>query len=796
VKGTHHPDLPLDQILQGDCIELLETLPEGSIDLVFADPPYNLQLRQELWRPNMTRVDGVDDAWDQFSDFAAYDAFIRAWLQACRRVLKPTGTIWVIGSYHNVYRVGAILQDLGYWILNDVAWIKCLAANTRVLVRDCDGWVRQRTLAELAIGPSEPLEILGPFGWRRLQAVVRSRLLRPRAHVQAGYIGKVITSLDHKVLVWRHNYGRKYLEKPISEIIHETANTYLLHVDISPHLAGTYRELDIPKLLEDNGIPAFVRGGYSLYKQRSPYGTWSTALRRKYPLRNLGWYLSRDWLPVSIAVSEGLAPEPLISQHSKNHEMFPAKLTLTDEWGFLIGLYLAEGNMQKRTQVALALNRNELDLAERIERILLPYGIPLFRHFSHGNTMVVYFGSRIVRAIIQHFVRGATAPVKSLAMDNLLNTPIEFRRGLLEGFLAGDGHYEAKSHRYRIGIASPQLALDLQLLAHSIGYYATVGQGDVLLRATNKRYAVYRVSIYKRRPRSAGGILFHPVRAEVTIDNTYSADWYDLYVEDGLFLIEGALAVHNSNPTPNFRGVRFANAHETLLWAQKTKGARYTFNYHAMKALNDDLQMRSVWELGLCVGKERIKVNGEKAHATQKPEALLYRVILSSSQPGDVVLDPFFGSGTTGAVAKKLHRHWIGIEREGDYVEIARARIEAVQPTAYSDLVFASPNPRTAPRVPFGTLLERGLLQPGQELTFGKKGDATATVLANGQIECRGLVGSIHQVGRALANAPCNGWEQWYYLDTETGERLAIDRLRERLRDEGQGLGTPSERTR
>jgi modification methylase len=363
VKGTRHPDLPLDQILHGDCVELLETLPENSIDLIFADPPYNLQLRQELWRPNMTRVDGVDDAWDQFADFAAYDEFTRSWLRGCRRVLKPTGTIWVIGSYHNVYRVGTILQDLGYWILNDLVWAK----------------------------------------------------------------------------------------------------------------------------------------------------------------------------------------------------------------------------------------------------------------------------------------------------------------------------------------------------------------------------------------------------------------------------------IH---PTPQFRGVRFTNAHETLIWAQKKKGARYTFNYRAMKSLNDDLQMRSVWELGLCVGKERIKVNGEKAHATQKPEALLYRVIQSSSQPGDVVLDPFFGTGTTGAVAKKLHRHWIGIERDDQYIEIARERIDAVQPAAYAEVVFATPNSRNALRVPFGTLLERGLLQPGQELFFGKKGDVAARVLANGQIECRGLVGSIHQVGRALANAPCNGWEQWYYRDEETGENLVINRLRDIVRRE------------
>ncbi len=356
------PELPLDQVLHGDCIELLETLPENSVDLIFADPPYNLQLRQALWRPNMTRVDAVDDEWDRFASFADYDAFTRAWLSACRRVLKDTGTLWVIGSYHNIYRVGAVLQDLDYWILNDVVWTK-------------------------------------------------------------------------------------------------------------------------------------------------------------------------------------------------------------------------------------------------------------------------------------------------------------------------------------------------------------------------------------------------------------------------------------TNPMPNFRGVRFTNAHETLLWAQKKRGARYTFNYRAMKSLNDDLQMRSDWNLSLCTGHERLRVNGEKAHATQKPEALLYRVILSSSNPGDVVLDPFFGTGTTGAVAKKLHRRWIGIEKEAQYVALARERIDSLTSDFITDdSVYALPDKRSAPRVPFGTLLEQGLLQPGQPLYFGRPARATATVLASGQIKHNGTTGSIHAVGRALQNAPCNGWEHWFYEDAATGERRPINDLREKVR--------------
>jgi site-specific DNA-methyltransferase (adenine-specific) len=356
--------LPLDQIIQGDCLEILEQLPENSIDLIFADPPYNLQLQNDLWRPNMTRVAAVDDAWDQFDGFQAYDKFTLSWLSACRRVLKDTGALWVIGSYHNIFRVGAILQDLGFWILNDVVWIK-------------------------------------------------------------------------------------------------------------------------------------------------------------------------------------------------------------------------------------------------------------------------------------------------------------------------------------------------------------------------------------------------------------------------------------TNPMPNFRGVRFTNAHETLIWAAKSRHAGNAFNHHAMKSLNDDLQMRSDWLLPICSGPERIKVDGKKAHSTQKPEALLYRVILSASRPGDVVLDPFFGSGTTGAVAKKLHRHWIGIELEPGYIQIASQRLAAVQPASDDQRLFLTDRPRRkSPPVRFGSLLESGLLQPGQQLFFKADRSQAAWIKPDGKLLRDGIEASIHQLGRHLScGSPCNGWEHWYY-EAENGQLQPIDRLRQLLAEQ------------
>jgi site-specific DNA-methyltransferase (adenine-specific) len=351
--------LPLDQVIVGDCIEVMNCLPEGCVDLIFADPPYNLQLQQELYRPNLTRVDAVDDEWDRFESFEAYDQFTTAWLTAARRVLKDTGTLWVIGTYHNIFRIGKILQDLGFWILNDIIWVK-------------------------------------------------------------------------------------------------------------------------------------------------------------------------------------------------------------------------------------------------------------------------------------------------------------------------------------------------------------------------------------------------------------------------------------TNPMPNFRGVRFTNAHETLIWAQKHKGKPYTFNYADLKALNDDLQMRSDWYIPLCTGKERLRVGGAKAHATQKPEALLMRVLLATTQPGDVVLDPFLGTGTTAAVAKRLGRRWIGIERDPQYAALAEQRIAAVVPYPLEFVAGYGDGRRRAPRVPFGALVECGLIAPGETLYFQRRPDATAQVLANGHIRYQdGTVGSIHQIARRLAGAPCNGWEHWYYCDTTTGTLQPIDRLRQ-----------------
>jgi len=233
-----------------------------------------------------------------------------------------------------------------------------------------------------------------------------------------------------------------------------------------------------------------------------------------------------------------------------------------------------------------------------------------------------------------------------------------------------------------------------------------------------------------------------------------------------------------TNPMPNFRGVRFTNAHETLIWAQKKQGAKYTFNHHAMKALNDDLQMRSDWNLPLATGKERIKSNGAKAHSTQKPEALLYRVLLSSTNPGDVVLDPFFGSGTTGAVAKKLGRHFIGIERDAKYIRVATKRIETVTAASAESLAVTRPKPK---RVPFGNLVECGALGVGQTLYFAKNG-VKAKVLANGHIKCKGEVGSIHAIASSLTGAPANGWDLWLYED-DSGNKIPIDFLREKIRN-------------
>ena len=248
-------------------------------------------------------------------------------------------------------------------------------------------------------------------------------------------------------------------------------------------------------------------------------------------------------------------------------------------------------------------------------------------------------------------------------------------------------------------------------------------------------------------------------------------------LQDADFWILNDVVWRKTNPMPNFRGTRFTNAHETLIWCSKGEKARYTFNYTTMKALNDDLQMRSDWLFPICSGGEREKGDdGHKAHPTQKPEALLYRILLACTKPGDVVLDPFFGTGTTGAVAKRLGRRWIGIERETKYVEVARRRIASALPLDESAMTVMV-DKRSAPRVAFGVLVESGLVAPGTMLTDAKR-RWSASVRADGTVECDGTVGSIHKVGATLQGAPsCNGWTFWH---VERDGRLAeIDTLRQ-----------------
>ncbi len=254
-------------------------------------------------------------------------------------------------------------------------------------------------------------------------------------------------------------------------------------------------------------------------------------------------------------------------------------------------------------------------------------------------------------------------------------------------------------------------------------------------------------------------------------------------LQDLGFWILNDVVWRKTNPMPNFKGKRFTNAHETLIWCSKNEqGGKYTFNYDAMKVMNDDLQMRSDWLLPICSGNERLRDSeGKKCHPTQKPEALLYRVILSSTKPGDVILDPFFGSGTTGAVAKKLGRQWIGIEQDKTYAAVAQKRIDAISP-ADEVAIKITGSKRAQQRIPFGTLLERGMLAPGDILQDAKQ-RYSAKVHADGSLSSGKVTGSIHATGAKLQEATsCNGWTFWY-VERE-GSLVSIDLFRQEIRQE------------
>ena len=235
---------------------------------------------------------------------------------------------------------------------------------------------------------------------------------------------------------------------------------------------------------------------------------------------------------------------------------------------------------------------------------------------------------------------------------------------------------------------------------------------------------------------------------------------------------------NKNNPMPNFRGTRFTNAHETLIWASKSEKSKYTFNYQSLKCLNDDLQMRSNWSLPICSGSERLKKNGKKIHSTQKPESLLHRILLATSNKNDLVLDPFLGSGTSAAVAKKLGRNYFGIEKEKNYFKAAEERLKATKPIE-DDLLDTLKNNRSKPRIPFGSLVELGIIKPGTNI-FDNKKKITARIMADGSIRHNQAEGSIHKVAATILGAEsCNGWTFWH-CDIN-GRTYPIDYLRQRL---------------
>jgi len=250
------------------------------------------------------------------------------------------------------------------------------------------------------------------------------------------------------------------------------------------------------------------------------------------------------------------------------------------------------------------------------------------------------------------------------------------------------------------------------------------------------------------------------------------------HIQNMEFWILNDVIWRKNNPMPNFRGTRFTNAHETLIWASKNKKSKYTFNYQSLKCLNDDLQMRSDWTLPICTGNERIKKNGKKVHSTQKPESLLYRILLASTNKGDFVFDPFLGTGTTAVVAKKLGRNYFGIESEKKYFKTSKQRLEKTikMEDHYLDTIK---NNKSKPRIPFGSLVELGIVKPGMSV-FDYKKKVNAKIMADGSIKYQNSEGSIHKVAAKIIGAEsCNGWTYWHY--NNNGSMLPIDDLRQRL---------------
>ena len=675
------PDVPVNQILLGDCVEVMNALPAKCADLVFADPPYNMQLGGDLWRPNMTKVDAVTDPWDKFKSFAEYDAFTRAWLTACRRVLKDTGTLWVIGSYHNIYRVGAVMMDVGYWVLNDICWIKCLAETTRVYARTPRG---ERPIA--------------------LRDLIESR--------------------PEWVQLWN---GEKW-----TQVCGWTASG------------------------STDGLKIELRSGENL--RCTPTHQWPT---------ERGLVTAQELKPGDV-ITKCTLPEP---EDACIASGLDDKLT-----GWFVGLYIAEGSRHEGT-ITISGHKKERERFHRLCRVAKAFHGHCAWYEPHGEASMINMHGAVLNGLLDAYVGGKTAKTKFLSplCWQRSNT---FLQSLLEGYLEGDGHYDALNDRWRLGFAqNRELEVSLRTLAARLDIQMRIK--DARGNYKHEEYEMLRGEVRWMRPKSgkarsdAEVMSIKPAQTERFIDVAV-AD------EPHLFALASGVLTHNSNPTPQMRGTRFCNAHETLLWAKKSiDQKKYTFHYRELKAGNDDKQMRSDWFIPICSGGERETKDGKKAHATQKPEALMHRVIAATTNPGDVVLDPFCGTGTTAAVAKKLGRNYITIDRETTYTEVAEKRLANIPPALLtsadeSGILLGGPKPR----VPFISLIETGQIPAGTRLRL-KGTDVTALVHEDGTVSASGQRGSIHKVSAVCLGLPTsNGWTAWLYKDRATGEERLLDALR------------------
>ena len=673
--------LAVNQIHLGDCVEVMNSLPPKCVDLVFADPPYNMQLGGDLWRPDMTKVDAVTDPWDKFKSFAEYDAFTRAWLTAARRVLKDTGTLWVIGSYHNIYRVGAILMDAGYWVLNDVCWIKCLSETTRVYARTPQG---ERPLALRDLKDTDPknVQLWNGQQWTRLCG---------------------------------------WAESASSE-----------------------------------GLEIELRSGERL--RCTPNHRWPT-------LRGL---VTANELKIGDILERCILPEP---QDNCLASGLDDELT-----GWFVGLYLAEGSRYGGT-ITIAGHVKEQSRFHRLCQVAQAFHGQCAWYEPRGNASMINMHGTVLNALLDAYVGGKTAKTKFLSTLcwQRSNT---FLRALLTGYLDGDGHYDVSNDRWRLGFAqNRELENSLRTLAARLDIQLRIK--DARGCYSHKDYPFLRGEVRWIRPQTARAMSDTEV---LGIKSARTERFIDIAVTDDphLFALASGVLTHNSNPTPQMKGTRFCNAHETLLWAKKSADQKkYTFHYRELKAGNDDKQMRSDWYIPLCSGGEREMRNGKKAHTTQKPEALMHRVIAATTNPGDIVLDPFCGTGTTAAVAKRLGRNYITIDREAVYVEVAEKRLANISPALLtsadeSGILLGGPKPR----VPFLSFVESGRLPLGSALRL-KGTNVHAVIHADGTISAGGHRGSIHKVAAECLGLPtANGWTSWLFLDTQIDQELLLDALR------------------